>query len=141
MHQTVAGCEQSFTPTERKSMRRYQVELFGSAIAYVILLLISVHYVGAIASKPLRSAVALLPMAGIAGMAVAIVRLAMRMDELQRQTLLVSAAIGGLATAVATMALGFLDSAGIFRTSMTFVWPIFIVAAGICLPVVRRHYR
>jgi hypothetical protein len=141
MHQTIAGREQSCTPTERRSIRRYQVELFGSALAYVVLLLLSVHYVDTIASKPLKGAVALLPMAGIAGMAVAMVRLAMRMDELQRQTLLVSAAIGGLTTAVATMALGFLESAGIFRSSMTFVWPIFIAASGICLPVVRRHYR
>jgi hypothetical protein len=137
---SVPTIEEGCSPTERKSTRRYQIEIAISTVLYVGLLSLSLHYVDRL-DGALKVIVALLPMIGVSGFIIALVRLALRMDEFQRQTLLVSGAIAALACALATMTLGFLENAGIPRLGMTFVWPIMAVAFGIALPFVRRHFR
>ena len=80
-------------------------------------------------------------MIGVIGMSIALIRFMLRMDELQRQNLILCGAIAGLATAIATMALGFLENAGVPRISMTFVWPFTMLVFGACVPFMRRRYR
>jgi hypothetical protein len=135
-----AALESGCTPTERRNVRRYQIELAVAVVAYVGLLFLSLVCVDR-ASGALKVVAALLPMVGIAAMMIALVRFTLRMDEFQRQTLIVSGAIAAIACAVATMALGFLENAGVPRISMTWVWPMMAVAFGIALPFVRRRFR
>jgi len=80
-------------------------------------------------------------MIGMIAMCVALVRFISRMDEFQRQYFMTCGAIAGLVTAIATMALGFLENAGVPRVSMTFVWPVTMLAFGACLLLMRRRYR
>jgi hypothetical protein len=131
---------QSCTPAERRSVRRYQVELAAGLVVYGGLLAESVsnvdHLTGAV-----RVAVAVLPMAGILMICAALVRFTLRADELQRQTILVSAAIAGVAGLIVTMTLGLLENAGLPRLPMTWVWFILLLAFGVAMPFVRRHYR
>jgi small-conductance mechanosensitive channel len=132
--------EHGCTPSERASSRRYFVEIGVAALAYVALTFMSVSSVDHIGGAG-KVGVALLPMLGVVAMSVAMVRFAARMDELQRQTFIVSGAIAGLACAIVTMALGFLENAGVPRLSMTWVWPMTAIAFAISFPFVRRRYR
>jgi Na+/H+ antiporter NhaA len=105
------------------------------------LLLVSLRFVDRVSLGPGKVAVALLPMLGIIAFSIAMLRFFSHIDEFQRQTTLTALAIAGLVTAIVTMALGFLENAGVPRISMTFVWPLTFVVFGVCLPFVRRRYR
>lgn len=135
----IAGLDR-LTPTERKSGRRYVIEIVAGGVAYAILVVVSVTNVGHVAGAA-KYAVAVMPTLGAVGMCVAMVRYALRMDELQRQTFVSASAIALLVTACATMALGFLSNAGLPPINMTWVWPIAIASWAIALPFVRRRYR
>ena len=132
--------EAACSPSERRSSRRYLVEMLSSSLAYFILLAISVRYVDH-ADGVAKVALALLPVAGIAAMSLAFVRFTLRLDDFQRQTIFQSGAIAALASAVVTMTLGFLENAGLPRISLTWVWPMILGFFGIALPFVRRRYR
>jgi len=135
------NAEPKYTPTESRLFRRYRNECIAAAVVYIGLLLVSLRFVDRFPSGPAKAAIALLPMLGIIAFAVAMLRFLSHIDEFQRQTILTAAAIAGLATAIVTMALGFLENAGVPRVSMTFVWPLTFVVFGACLPFVRRRYR
>jgi hypothetical protein len=139
--ESISDTDHSCTPTERKNSRRYQLEYFGAAGIYVVLLFVSAGFIDRVPLGPGKVALALLPMIGVIAMSVALVRFMLRMDEFQRQYLITCGAIAGLVTAVATMALGFLENAGVPRISMTFVWPLTMVVFGVCVPFMRRRYR
>jgi hypothetical protein len=136
----VSDLEHSCTPTERRNVRRYQLELLGSLLVYAALLFVSVANVDRLAGTA-KVAVAILPMLGFAAMTVAIVRFVMKTDEFQRQSFVTAGAIAAVAGAVVTMLLGFLENAGVPRISMTWVWPIDCAAFGIALVMLRRRYR
>jgi hypothetical protein len=139
--ESISDTDHSCTPTERKNNRRYQLEYFSAAGLYVVVLFISAGFVDRVAAGPGKVALALLPMIGVIAMSVALVRFISRMDEFQRQNLILCGAIAGLATAIATMTLGFLENAGVPRISMTFVWPFTMLVFGVCVPFMRRLYR
>jgi hypothetical protein len=132
--------ESECTPSERKKNRRYVFELGGAGIVYGLLLLVSVHQVDA-TSGTLRIVYALLPMIGVLGMSTALVRFALSADEFVRQTIVISAAIAALVSAVVTMAIGFLQEIGFPSVPMTAVWPLVVIVFGLCMPFVRRRYR
>ncbi|MBD5633828.1 MAG: hypothetical protein IAI49_05055 [Candidatus Eremiobacteraeota bacterium] len=133
--------EHTCTPSERKSVRRYQIEMAGAALAYFVTLFVSVRYVDHLPLGALKTLVALLPMIGVVAMVLAFVRFTLRCDEMQRQTILVSGAISAIVTAVVTMCFGFLENAGVPAVPMTFVWPIVGLVFGVSFPLVRRRYR
>jgi hypothetical protein len=135
------NAEPRHTPTEAKLLRRYRNECIGAALVYVGLLFASLRFVDRLSAGPAKVAVALLPMLGVVAFSIAMLRFLSHLDEFQRQTTLTAAALAGLVTAIVTMALGFLENAGVPRVSMTFVWPLTFVAFGVCLPFVRRRYR
>jgi hypothetical protein len=139
--ESISDTDHSCTPTERKNNRRYQLEYFSAAGLYVVVIFISAGFVDRVAAGPGKVALALLPMIGVIAMSIALVRFIRRMDEFQRQNLILCGAIAGLATAIATMTLGFLESAGVPRISMTFVWPFTMLVFGVCVPFMRRLYR
>jgi hypothetical protein len=132
--------EHECTPSERKKTRRYQFELGGAGVVYALLILLSVHQVD-VSSGAARVAYALVPMIGILGMSAAIVRYALSADEFVRQTIVISAAIAALVSAVVTMAVGFLQEAGFPLVPMTAVWPLLVIVFGVAIPFVRRRYR
>jgi hypothetical protein len=138
---SISDADHSCTPTERRNNRRYQMEYFGATGLYVAMLFASVAFVDRVPTGAGKVALALLPMVGVIGMSVALIRFMARIDELQRQNLILCGAIAGLVTAIATMALGFLENAGVPRISMTFVWPFTMLVFGACVPFMRRRYR
>lgn len=130
----------SKTATERANSRRYQVEIIAGGVVYAALVLLSTANVDHVAG-PAKFVVAASPALGAIAMAVAFVRYAIRLDELQRQTIVNAAAIALLVTICTTMALGFLENAGLPHFNMTWVWPIAVISWAIALPFVRRRYR
>jgi hypothetical protein len=127
------------TASERKSARRYVYELLAAAALYTALLLTSLMTVSHVGGA-LKFADALMPALGIAAMTAAMVRLGLRMDELQRQTMTNAAAFAAVVTVVVTPALGFLENAGVPRVSMVWVFAIAVLSWGAALPYFRRHY-
>jgi hypothetical protein len=130
----------SCTPSERRSVRRYQGELGLGLLVYALLLALSVFEVDRLSGIS-KVALAVLPMAGILLICAALVRFTLRADEFQRQTILVSAAIAGLVCLVVTMTIGLLENAGLPRLPFTWVWFILLLAFGVAMPFVRRRYR
>jgi hypothetical protein len=135
------NAEPTHTPTEARLFRRYRNECIAAAVVYVGLLFVSVRFVDRLSAGPAKVALALLPMLGVIAFSIAMLRFLSHIDEFQRQTILTAAAVAGLITAIVTMALGFLENAGVPRISMTFVWPLTFVIFGVCLPFVQRRYR
>jgi len=93
---------------ERRLFRRYCVEIVGAVAINSALVLYSLRFVSREAGA-LRFGTALLPMVGVSGMLVAIVRLTLSSDELQRRVFIYASAIAFGATLFITMALGFLE--------------------------------
>jgi hypothetical protein len=133
-----ASCE--ITPSERRNSRRYTREVLGAAVIYVALTFLSVWLVEH-AGAPAKYFVALMPVLGSLLMIAAIVRYARRLDELQRQSIIGAAVVALIFTITVTLALGFLENAGVPRVGMEWVWPIAVISWGIALPFVRRKYR
>jgi hypothetical protein len=131
-------CE--YTPTERRKTRRYLYEMAATACLYVVLVFISIRTVEHVSGLA-KYLVAVLPVFGGAAMAWAIVRYALGMDEFQRQAATNAGAISAIVTAVFTMALGFLENAGLPRISLTWVWPIAVIVWGFSMPFVSRGNR
>ncbi|MBD5604645.1 MAG: hypothetical protein IAI48_06085 [Candidatus Eremiobacteraeota bacterium] len=138
---SVFESESTCTAAERKSARRYQIELLASMALYVVTLFVSIRNVDHVAAGPGKVALALLPVFGIVATSLALVRYVLRQDEMQRRTFVDAAAIAAIVTAVATMTLGFLENAGVPRISMTWVWPFTMISFAVSLPFVRRRYR
>jgi hypothetical protein len=127
------------TPSERRNGRRYLAEFIVGVLTYMILVPVSVSNVEHVTGW-LKYIVAIAPTFGASIMVVAMVRFVLTMDELQRQTFVVAGAITLLVTLVVTLAIGFLENAGIPHVNMTFVWPIAVVSWAIAMPFVRRRY-
>lgn len=127
------------TPSEKRNSRRYVVEFAVGVFAYTVLVLLSVGNVEHVTGWQ-KYVVAIAPTFGSVIMVVAVVRFVLSMDELQRQTFVVSGAIALLATSVVTMAIGFLENAGIPHVNMTWVLPIAAASWGLAMPFVRRRY-
>ncbi len=121
-------------------MRRYQLEIAAAAALYVGLVFISTGTVNRLAGNA-KVAIALLPVLGVTALVIAIVRFVLRADELERQVVVMSAALAAVGVGVMTMALGFLENAGVPRLSMTLVWPLLAVAFGVTFPFVHRRYQ
>lgn len=127
------------SPSERKSGRRYQIEVIGAGIAYVVLVFASTASVDHVPGFA-KYLVAVGPALGSAAMALAMVRYVMRMDELQRQTFVTAAAIALVVTVVFTSALGFLENAGLPQINLTSVWIVAVASWAIAMPFVRRRF-
>jgi len=136
------ACEESPCQSrfERRLFRRYCVEILGAVVVLFVLVLYSQRFVSSEAGA-LRFGTALLPMVGVSGMLVAIVRLTLSSDELQRRVLIYASAIAFGTTLFITMALGCLEDAGVSRLSWTLIWPIGILSWGVALAVLKRWYR
>lgn len=128
------------TVAERRSGRRYIFEFSAAVAAFVLFAEIGDRLAFQDANVHL-AVVVVLPMAAVLGMAIAAARFVARMDERQRQAMLAAAAVAGVATAVVTMALGLLQENRLIRLDLTVVLPIFALLFGISIAFVRRRYE
>jgi hypothetical protein len=128
------------TPGEWRSGRRYMLEFGIGFVAFLMLMIGTDVAIGRVGG-PLHITVALLPTAGVLAMALALVRFTLRMDELQRQTVVTAAAIAAAATAVVSMALALIEDQVPFRLSLSVVLPMLVLFFGIALPFVGRRHQ
>jgi hypothetical protein len=137
-----ASDEPRCTPAEKRSYRRYAIELLAALVLYGLLLVLSVttlrhHHVGGMAGL----AIALLPMAGVLGAVYAIVHYTIDMDEFRRRIAVDSAAVAAAAGGVIAMGLSFSENAGVRPVNIIYTFPIMMAAFGIALVFFSRRYR
>lgn len=130
----------SANPTDA-AKRRYFLELGGALVAYVIVLIASIHLLNGGLPNPWRTVVALTPVIPVALVFVAVARFMLSIDELQRQIQLESMAFAAGFTALAAVTYGFLESAGLPRPSAWLTYTVVMVAWGLSVPIVTRRYK
>lgn len=128
------------TLTEQRNARRYRHEVLGASLLYVALGFVTVFSIGHLTGFG-KYVVALLPALGIGAVALAIVRLVLRFDELQRQTAITSAAFASVFAAVVCPALWFLELAGMPRIGLIWVFPMIVLVFFGSMPYFRRRFR
>ncbi|MBD5657128.1 MAG: hypothetical protein IAI50_18410 [Candidatus Eremiobacteraeota bacterium] len=114
--------------------------MVGAGLVYSVLVVVSVLGVEHVEGVA-KYIVAGLPILGAVAMCSAMIRFAMRLDELQRRTFADAGAIALLVTAAATLSLGFLENAGLPHQNLTIVWPIAVGSWALAMPFVQRQYR
>ena len=119
---------------EKRVMKTYFRELFGSIALYTLLLVLAIRFGRPMPEGVLRTVVLVTPMIGF-GLAIwAIARHLRRADEYVRQWLLESIALAAAITAGLTFTYGFLETAGFPRLSMFTVWCVLCASFGLaCL--------
>lgn len=116
---------------ERDANRKYNFELGGSLLLYVIVLFGALALAKPVEPGPARTLLLLTPLVPT-GLAVwAIIRHFARMDEFVRLRSLESIAIAAAVTAGWTLTYGFLENVGFPRLSMFTVWPVMGAVWGV----------
>ena len=90
---------------------------------------------------PLQLAVALIPVLPVIGVFIAVLRLLLATDELQRRIYIESLAIAGGITALLAVSYGLIESPGVPNLSAWWTWTVFMLSFGISTFFVRRHYK
>jgi hypothetical protein len=109
---------------ERDARHKYQRELAGSGVAYLLVLYGSLTLAKPMADGVLRTALLLTPAIPIGLMIWVIARQFRRMDEFIRLRTLESLAIAAAVTAGLSLTYGFLEGAGFPRLSMFWIWAV-----------------
>jgi hypothetical protein len=123
--------EEEAVSHEKRIAKTYYRELGGSFAIYTVLLLGGLHFAKIMPEGPIRTALAISPMAGF-GLAIwAIGRQVARMDEYMRMRVLENIAIAAAITAGATFTYGFLEGIGFPRLSMFTVWTVLAGSTGL----------
>jgi hypothetical protein len=117
--------------------RRYARDFFVAWALYVVII-VARHYVTT--TGPLHTVFMVLPIIPIALILVAMARLLVRLDEMERLIHLYAYASAALITAFFAMAYSFLEQLGAPRFPVYGIFPIIIAVWGIALAVFRRHF-
>ena len=126
--------------SQRSAARAYTRELGLAMAAYVIVVLISIKLVGNL-EQPIKTLVALTPLAPAALALFAYLRFLSRMDELGRRIQLEALAFGFGAAGMLTFAYGFLENAGFPQLSYIWVFPLMIALWGVGGAIASYRYR
>ena len=126
--------------SKRTAARAYTRELGLAMAAYVIVVLVSIKLVGGL-DQPIKTLVALAPLAPAALALFAYLRFLSRMDELGRRIQLEALAFGFGAAGMLTFAYGFLENAGFPQLSYIWVFPLMIALWGIGGAIASYRYR
>ena len=126
--------------SQQSAARAYTRELGLAMAAYVIVVLVSIKFVGDL-EQPIKTLVALTPLVPAALALTAYLRFLSRMDELGRRIQLEALAFGFGAAGMLTFAYGFLENAGFPQLSYVFVFPLMIFLWGIGGAIAARRYR
>lgn len=121
----------------KRITRIYWKELGAALVLYTVVIFAVMPRVDSIETLWLRAVFALSPMLPILLVTVAIVRHILRMDELQRARAFEVIALSAGATAILSLAYGFLEIAGFPRRSMFAVW----IAMGTFWLAINQIYR
>ncbi|MBA2318815.1 MAG: hypothetical protein H0V93_13705 [Euzebyales bacterium] len=129
-------------PGVRAAQRRYNARLFGSILAYGMVLVFTIVVLNADAvDGAARYLVAALPMIPALGVPVAVLAWLRESDELQRRIALESLAIAFGVGSVLTFGWGFMQLAGAPEVSWFFVWPVYGAAWLMSSMALQRRYR
>ncbi len=126
--------------SQQSAARAYTRELGLAMAAYVIVVLVSIKLVGGL-DQPVKTLVALTPLAPAALALFAYLRFLSRMDELGRRIQLEALAFGFGAAGMLTFAYGFLENAGFPQLSYIWVFPLMIALWGIGGAIASFRYR
>ncbi len=132
--------EAKYSAHERKTGRRYLVELFCTLGIYTLLLTASIQFGRTMEAGWGKLAVLLSPMIGFLLMIWVVARQVARMDEYVRRILLENIAIGAAITASATFTYGFLETAGYPLQSMFSVWMVLGGSIGV-VTICRKWFE
>lgn len=115
---------------------------FGLALlAYIACVILSSHWLADLNPGPGKIALALVPVIPMVAMALAVVRQLRRMDELARRIQLEALGLSFVCTALITFSYGFLETAGLPRLSMFYVWPVMGLVWALATVAGVRRYR
>jgi hypothetical protein len=134
-----------FTDDEpiRAAGLRYAREFFPAMLAYVLILLLVWPLVEHVQHPAARVAIALLPVAPVAFVVRAMVRLMLASDELERRMQLEAISIASLSVGLLSFSAGFLQAAGVLHLQAALMWvlPALFLAYGLAMWWARRRYR
>ncbi|MFK3642180.1 hypothetical protein [Pseudomonas protegens] len=119
--------------------KRYFREFGLALLAYIACVLLSSHWLADM--NPGKIALALVPVVPMVAMALAVVRQLRRMDELARRIQLEALGLSFVCTALITFSYGFLETAGLPRLSMFYVWPVMGLVWALATVAGVRRYR
>lgn len=122
-------------------IKRYLVEFFSALAAYVVAVLVSTHFLADAPEGAGKISLALVPVIPLVAMALAAIRQLGRMDEMGRKIQLEALGIAFIGTALITSSYGFLETAGLPRLSMFFVWPVMGGIWAMATVIGARRYR
>ncbi|MBC2656411.1 hypothetical protein H7A76_13280 [Pseudomonas sp. MSSRFD41] len=120
--------------------KRYIVEFTLTLLAYIACVAFSSHWLEGMASGPGKIALALVPVVPMIAMALAVVRQLRRLDEMVRRVQLEALALSFVCTALITFSYGFLETVGLPRLSMFYVWPLMGLIWALATVVGMRRY-
>ena len=121
--------------------RRYTLGILTATILYAITLFISITLLKHNPLAPQRYLIAILPVLPALWIPAVVLRFFRELDELQRRIQLEGLAFGFTATAVLTLAYGFLQNAGLPQINWVWVWPVMGVCWSIGLAIAHWRYR
>ncbi len=123
------------TPAHVRSSRQYILELAGAMILYGLVLIPVARWIDSNRASELRWIVGLLPLVPTILAGWAILRFFERMDELARKQLTEALAFAFTASALLVLTVGFLETAGLDRLSVWWIWvgmgSMWLVGSGI----------
>ncbi|WP_104910540.1 hypothetical protein [Pseudomonas sp. LG1D9] len=122
-------------------IKRYFVEFFIALAAYLVAVLVSTHFLADAPEGAGKISLALVPVIPLVAMALVAIRQLGRMDEMGRKIQLEALGIAFICTALITFSYGFLETAGLPRLSMFFVWPVMGGIWAIATVIGARRYR
>lgn len=128
------------TDRMKTAKRTYAFRVAGLMGIYVVVLFASISVVRAHPTAGWRYAVALLPMLPVIPIPWFAIVFLREMDELERRIQLEALAFAFVATALTTLAYGFLQTVGLPDVNWVFVWPVLGTFWGLGRLIARRKY-
>ncbi len=125
----------------KNASKTYLVRFISAMAAYSVLLVVAELFVNRVPASPWRYALMLVPVVPVIFAFAAFLQFFGHMDELQRKIQLYAFAFSFGASGLITFTYGLLESAGLPRLSMVFVFPLMIALWGIGSAVAARKYQ
>ena len=127
---------------QKELMRRYYKELISAAIAYTIVLIVSILVLKQFEFPKLwQVIISISPVIPVAFVMMAIMRLMIHSDELQQRIQLFAVSFSAALTGLITFSYGFLENVGFPKFPTFFVLPMLIFIWGISLRFFEKRYQ
>ncbi len=127
---------------QKELMKRYMKELFGAAIAYMIVLIGSLIALKQFEfPKIWQIIISLSPVIPVTFVLIAIMHLMVHGDELQLRIHFLAISFSAATTGLFTFSYGFLENVGFPKFSTIFVLPLMIFIWGISSKYFEKRYQ